>query len=54
MMIHVYDAVAVLCEFIDQVVVDILRVYPSLKPHISFYSDHLATWHSFTDITHGY
>ena len=29
-----------------------LRVYPSLKPHISFYSNHIAIWHSFPDITH--
>ena len=28
------------------------RVYPSLKPHILFYSDGLAIWHCFPDITH--
>ena len=27
------------------------RVYPLLKQHISFYSYHLAIWHSFPDIT---
>ena len=26
--------------------------YPSLKPHILFYSNGLAIWHSFPDITH--
>ena len=29
----------------------ILCAYPSLKPHISFYSNGLGIWHSFPDIT---
>ena len=29
-----------------------LRVYPWLKPHILFSSNHLAIWHSFPDINH--
>ena len=30
----------------------IFRVCPSLKPHILFYSNHWASWHSFPDVTH--
>ena len=29
-----------------------LRVYPSQKLHILFYSNHLVIWHSCPDITH--
>ena len=29
-----------------------LKVYPSLKTHFLFYSNHLALWQSFPDITH--
>ena len=32
--------------------VDILMAYPSLKPYILFYSNGLAIWHSFPNITH--
>ena len=32
--------------------VDIFRVYPSLKPHILFYSDVLTICHGFPDIRH--
>ena len=28
------------------------RAYPPLKPHILFYSNGFAIWHSFSDITH--
>ena len=28
------------------------RAHPSLKPNILFYSDDLAVWHGFQDITH--
>ena len=28
------------------------RSYPSLKPHILFYSNGLDKWHGFPDITH--
>ena len=31
--------------------VEIFRAYPSLKPHILFYSKDLAIWHGFPDIT---
>ena len=30
--------------------VDILRVYPSPKPHNSYYSNDLAIWHGFPNI----
>ena len=32
--------------------VDIFKAYPSLKPHILFYSNSLAIWHGFRDITY--
>ena len=32
--------------------VDISEVYTILKPHTSFYINHLAIWHNFPDITH--
>ena len=31
--------------------VKIFRAYPSLKTHILFYSNGLAIWHDFPDIT---
>ena len=36
-------------HFLDLIKLTFLRVYPSLKPHILLYSNHLA---SFPDITH--
>ena len=50
--INVNDGRKLTRTFVNYIKLDIFQGISSLKPHILFYSNSLAIWHSFSDTTH--
>ena len=52
-LIQILNAMMVASQpFFNSIKVTVFRVYPSLKPHILFYSNGLDIWHCLPDIRH--